>query len=221
VRLALWAWLPALLSIAPRVEGSPDPAHWRREVLIGANSQDFFYLEFLWEQKGTYYESTESVFICRASLAQPEEIEKTIIRRIVRRTDPGTGERSAQEDSIPAFDLVEHIRRNQVTLAYADSWPSDPEETFAVAEEGLVLIAGAFRFSIMSMADIKKQIPDLQEHPRVESIQQVRDNETYLTIVSGYRAGDSSIHQDILVVSNAVLRDAQRELRRKLHLQGK
>ena len=50
-------------SVSTLATGTPSAAKWRREVLMGANDSLFATLVYAWDQPGSYYMKSDTVFI--------------------------------------------------------------------------------------------------------------------------------------------------------------
>src|SRR6185369_9771195 len=70
-RLRALVALMAVVALASSVHASPSPYAWRREILLGANEQEHFYLVESMTNPGNAYVASESLSIYQRSNADP------------------------------------------------------------------------------------------------------------------------------------------------------
>lgn len=154
---------------------TPNPAAWRRETLLGANSAFFFVWVANWAQPGSHYQSSESAFIEKVRFADRRVVEshQVLGASVKYAFDEDVWESEYEE--LPEFDLTGFMRENRVSPAFStDLHWLDWEVVIRDGE--LVLTEDGLSATILTGEEIADQIPEVgegYEEPEVVGCQTV------------------------------------------------
>lgn len=133
------------------VAASPSQFQWHREILLGDNTEKYFYLLITMTNTGTYYQDFESTFVCERSRENPRMLTKTMARVTVRSTDGATGKTDYKE-TVGAVGLFRLLSERKCQPAYYQTWP----ESVACDERGLYVHSGARRSYFMDEEKLRE-----------------------------------------------------------------
>jgi hypothetical protein len=188
---------------------TPEKAIWRRQTLIGENSDYFFRYVTISEHPGSYYGYSRTLQIEKIRKKDFQVVESHPLESVTYSQNFDTQKWSSDTDTLPAFDLPAFLRANAVAMAFADdrfffrAFVIDKEGVWEVFEDG--------RHQVMRRADLERQIPDLGEEPRVVGIEDTNPGigegrSIYLRICSNSSSWDDYWSEDIVMLPERAVR---------------
>jgi hypothetical protein len=203
-----WIFVPALcvLTLGPAVGAAlatPEKAIWRRQTLIGENSDSFFRYVTISEHPGSYYTYSRSLRIEKVQKKDLHVVESHPLESITYSQDSDTQKWSSDVDTLPAFDLPAFLRANAVTPAFGEELFF--HRNFVIDKGGVWEVFEDGRHQVMTRAELERQIPDLGEEPRVVGIEDANPGigegkNIYLRICSNSSSWDDDWSEDIVIL---------------------
>lgn len=152
------------LAAASSVQASPSPYVWRREILLGANEREHFYLVESMTNPGNAYVSTESLSVYQRSNADARWVQRTTLRATVRTTNDKTGERKDTEAFVADLGLAPYLSEHDVRPAFFEALP----ESVAIDAGGMYYHRRGQKGYFMSAAELNEwvnlDLPQLEVH---------------------------------------------------------
>ena len=142
--------LMALVTLAAGVHASPSPYGWRREILLGANEREHFYLVESVTNPGNAYVATESLSVYQRSNSDSRWAQRTTLRVTVRTTDAKTGERKDTEAFVADLGLAPFLSEHDVHPAFFEALP----ESVAIDAGGMYYHRRGHKAYIMNAAEL-------------------------------------------------------------------
>lgn len=198
------ALLSGLASLSPPVLATPSAATWRRQTLLGENTDHYLRWVTVSDHPGTYYGYSRSLTIEKVRKVDFQVVERFLIREVTYTQDVDSERWSEQSDSSGVFNLPSYLGANHVRLAFADDlfrhrrFEIDTAGVSEVFDDGRILLA--------SRSELMRQIPDLGDEPCVVGIEdtgnwgQGAGEFVYLRLWSNTSAWDSDWREDLLMV---------------------
>lgn len=127
-------------------------------MLLGDNRDRYFFLLFKYSNAGTYYTSSESIFVCERSNREPSPAKRKLIRARDYGMDDRTRERTYRDSFSEGFDLTEFLSGHEVHSAYFYDWPL----TVAIDDSGMYFHWENVRAHFMNRAELHAWVPHLE-----------------------------------------------------------
>lgn len=204
ISLALIVALAAALATA-----SPDAATWRRQTLVGENAEYFFRYLTISENPGSDYSYKRTMRLERVRKSDLRITEQIPLRDAAYAQDVSTGRWTEHSLPLPPFDLSGYLTRNAVHLPFSD----DLIRTYSIDSSGVWEVFTDGRVQLAGRSDLRRQIPNLGEDPRVVGIEDTdfepgKDGKAYLylRIWSNSAGSDEDWSEDLLIVDRHVFR---------------
>jgi hypothetical protein len=198
------ALLAFIVSIA---SGTPDAATWRRQTLLGQNTDHYFRYVAISEHPNSYYAYSRAVRLEKVRKTDRMIVETIRLSEVVWTQNMDTAQWSDAPDSVPSFDLAAYLRVNRVAIPF----PNDIflVRNFVIDSGGVWEVFEDSRIRLATRAELDRQIPMLGARPRVVGIEEtgrVRGEDFFLRIQSGDTASDSDWAEDLLLIRGVELR---------------
>ena len=193
-----------LFSIA---HATPEPAAWRRTILLGDNDQYFFRYVTDSVHPGSYFRYSRSLRLEKVRKSDDHVVQTFPLRSVEYSQHPDSLSWSETSDSLPSFDLPAYLRANKIALAF----PSDLIQirVFQIDGGGVWEVLHDGRVRLATHRELVRQIPSLGDDPHVVGIEQTCPDPSknlYLRIVSGSATWDDDWSEDLLMIRGALLR---------------
>jgi len=120
------------------VYATPDPGKWVVEHIIGETPESYYFYEYAFEQEGTYYEHTESIFIIEREHGTGKERNRIKLRTV-------------KSVYSVASDMREEIltySNDDFKLDYSllgNIFPSDERHTKCSIQDGMIVVTHGSR----------------------------------------------------------------------------
>ncbi|HEV8479303.1 MAG TPA: hypothetical protein VGR66_00790 [Candidatus Eisenbacteria bacterium] len=211
------------LAAASSVQASPSPYVWRREILLGANQQEHFYLVESMTNAGTYYDSVESLSVYQRSNADARWVQRTTLRVTLRTTDAKTGERKDTEAFVADLGLAPYLSEHDVRPAFFEALP----ESVAIDAGGMYYHRRGQKGYFMSAAELNAwvtlDLPQLDargQDRRIVSVMQADGSDSthleFFVVRSGGGTDDGGEIEAIVPVSGDAVDRAMNAVNAKL-----
>ena len=202
-------------SVSTLVTGTPSAAKWRRDVLLGANDSLFATLVYAWDQPGSYYLKSDTVFFNLLKNEDGSVVLRKTLWTTVHRTDVNTMVRSVERDSIGRLELNSFFEEYDLVpvppyARVSERWGVDSTGLYIVEEE-------TFRETILSMKELLSKLPDLSntefvDLPRVSGLYALGEKYLYVMLAVGYPY-DVPCFEEVLLLDSEKLKEARRRIR--------
>jgi len=217
--------LMAVVALASSVHASPSPYAWRREILLGANEQEHFYLVESMTNPGNAYVATESLSIYQRSNADPRWVQRTTLRVTLRTTNDKTGERKDTEAFVADMALAGFLSEHDVHPAFFEALP----ESVAIDAGGMYYHRRGQKAYFLSAAELNGwanlDLPQLEargEKRRIVSLMQSAVTDTagakvdFFVVRSGGGMDDGGEIEAIVPVGKDAVDQAMNAVNAKL-----
>ncbi|MCL4511187.1 MAG: hypothetical protein M1470_08980 [Bacteroidetes bacterium] len=197
---------------------SPSQSDWGRLVFIGHNDSSYYCFFTHRTYPGSYYNFTDSVFVCRFSVSHPAIQEMHLLTVSVYKDTSGTGHWDTVMTSA-GFSLEKYLQRNHISFEF----PSVDLHNFRLgfAEGNMVLGNGQRVLTVYSVTENLACLRPLLDMSRWNNVEMVkdfssfvertgkiveyfRDNSTYFFVVRlGSSATDMNYFQYVVPVPSS------------------
>lgn len=198
-----------LTMLTTEVMATPGAAIWRRQVLVGENSEFFFRYVSVSENLPNHYSFRRTQRIEQVRKSDMSVVERVSLRDVTYAQDMDSGVWNERSVALPPFDLAGYLTSNAVHLPFSD----DVIRTFSIDSTGVWEEFDDGRVELVGSADLRRQIPNLGDDPRVVGIEStdfepVKGGKAYLylRVWSNSTASDADWSEDLLLVNRLVFR---------------
>jgi len=220
---ALVVLMALAVLLASNAQASPSRYSWRREILLGANEQEHFYLVESMTNPGTYYDSVESLSVYQRSNADAHWVQRTTLRVTLRTTDAKTGERKDTEAFVADLGLAQYLSEHDVRPAFFEALP----ESVAIDAGGMYYHRRGQKAYFMSAAELSSwvnlDLPQLDargQDRRIVSLMQAEGSDRthleFFIVRSGGGMDDGGEIEAIVPVSGDAVDQAMNAVNAKL-----
>lgn len=109
-----------VLAFGSAARATPDASVYIEQTFLGANAENWFYLETIRRQPGSYYEHTEVLRLCARRKSDAALVDSVLVSEVRYARDPATlRDLPSESRDLPPFDLTEYVRRHAIHLAGA------------------------------------------------------------------------------------------------------
>ena len=213
------------LLIAPLVvEGSPERAKWRREILLAANDSLFASLVYSWDQPGTYYTNSDSVAFTLRRNTDGSVVLHQPLWHTVHRMDMDTNVWSSERQSVAPLELNETF--GQYALKAIPPY-SHTLIRWRIDEVGLYFESRnqkkdtVLREDVLPMKDVLTRHPELSNFSfgssplRIAGVYALNLKYFYILLARGEPA-DVPCYEKILVLDGERVRSAEKRLSKRI-----
>ena len=206
VAFALVALLGQLFP-AVHALATPDASTWRRQTLLGQNSDHYFRYVAISEHPNSYYAYARTLRLEKVRKSDIQVVETIPLSDVQYSQNMETDQWGDTSIVVPAFDLARYLRTHHIALPF----PNDLilVRTFSIDAGGVWEVFEDGRIQIATRAELERQIPALGESPRVVGIEEtgrIRGEDFFLRIQSGDSSQDADWAEDLLMVRGVTLR---------------
>lgn len=189
--------------------GTPNPAIWVREILLGYDDAHYYVYRIERNYPANYYSYSESASVLKKEIRTGEVKEEVVLRRTTFQDRSLKGDWVRRDEIRPGESAEEFLVRHRATSAFP-AWNLARGSTIVVGAEGIFLQEERRRVLLKPMAEVERHLRG-SAAARVTSYVE-GSHYSFLQVESGIRERKMDFYQAVVPLENVALDRARHTL---------